>query len=475
MDSCPQTSDLSVDTSETLASNLTPAQRKARLLAQRQALAEKHRLKSSKMTGGVIRNENVIKVLRSPSSKILSPWLNHSPLQSPKSFTEIQIDQTLCVQPQSSPKPYNKGSSMSDDLMSPTSKTGEARITDLNTVEKPQMERKLSADSINPRASISEIAKEQIVSPGLSTTYDPDTNKHRRSNNANSVHFKGIDLSNLIKFNQISCPLNMVMQCKIVRNKRGIVNKMYPIYECYYETEPLNTNNTNGNGISITDKLIMCAKKRSKNKTSNYSISTSIEYIDDHTHVTYLGKVRSNFVGTEFIVYDKGLNPERLTEAERAHPIKSENIRKEIAGVCYESNILGHRGPRKMTALLPAMKKGPRGEQQSHVFRPLRPEDSLVALWSKDSAAEKNLLALTNKTPKWHETVGAYVLNFNGRVTQASVKNFQLINEADPESVLLQFGRISKDTFTMDFMYPLTPLQAFAICLTSFDYKLACE
>ena len=41
--------------------------------------------------------------------------------------------------------------------------------------------------------------------------------------------------------------------------------------------------------------------------------------------------------------------------------------------------------------------------------------------------------------------------------------------------VLLQFGRIGKDTFTMDMQYPLSPIQAFQICLTSFDNKFACE
>lgn len=67
------------------------------------------------------------------------------------------------------------------------------------------------------------------------------------------------------------------------------------------------------------------------------------------------------------------------------------------------------------------------------------------------------------------------MLNFNGRVTMASVKNFQLVSPEDQERVVLQFGRVSKDLFTMDFQWPLTPAQAFAICLSSFDYKLACE
>jgi hypothetical protein len=39
----------------------------------------------------------------------------------------------------------------------------------------------------------------------------------------------------------------------------------------------------------------------------------------------------------------------------------------------------------------------------------------------------------------------------------------------------MQFGKIDQDTFTMDFRYPLSPVLAFAIALTSFDAKLACE
>ena len=60
-------------------------------------------------------------------------------------------------------------------------------------------------------------------------------------------------------------------------------------------------------------------------------------------------------------------------------------------------------------------------------------------------------------------------------MTQASVKNFQLVSADDHDTVLLQFGRCGKDTFTMDFSWPLCALQAFAICLSSFDRKLACE
>lgn len=41
--------------------------------------------------------------------------------------------------------------------------------------------------------------------------------------------------------------------------------------------------------------------------------------------------------------------------------------------------------------------------------------------------------------------------------------------------IVMQFGRVADDAFTMDYNYPLCAVQAFAIALSSFDGKLACE
>lgn len=41
--------------------------------------------------------------------------------------------------------------------------------------------------------------------------------------------------------------------------------------------------------------------------------------------------------------------------------------------------------------------------------------------------------------------------------------------------IVMQFGRVAEDVFTLDYNYPLCALQAFAIGLSSFDSKLACE
>ncbi|CAJ0564884.1 unnamed protein product, partial [Mesorhabditis spiculigera] len=86
-----------------------------------------------------------------------------------------------------------------------------------------------------------------------------------------------------------------------------------------------------------------------------------------------------------------------------------------------------------------------------------------------------DLCVLQNKAPVWNEDTQSYVLNFHGRVTQASVKNFQIVHDIDPDYIVMQFGRVNDEQFTMDFRYPLSALQAFGIAMTSFHGKLACE
>lgn len=122
-----------------------------------------------------------------------------------------------------------------------------------------------------------------------------------------------------------------------------------------------------------------------------------------------------------------------------------------------------------MTVIFPKVKD----ESTVAEWRPIKKKDGILAKYERQEIADLDFLH--NKSPRWNEQVGAYVLNFNGRVTMASVKNFQLIRPDDENNVILQFGRVGKDQFTMDFQYPLSAFQAFAICLSSFDNKILCE
>ena len=55
--------------------------------------------------------------------------------------------------------------------------------------------------------------------------------------------------------------------------------------------------------------------------------------------------------------------------------------------------------------------------------------------------ADSQALRLKNKTPRWHEELQCWCLDFQGRVTQASVKNFQLVHPTNG-AVVLQFGKV---------------------------------
>jgi len=122
-----------------------------------------------------------------------------------------------------------------------------------------------------------------------------------------------------------------------------------------------------------------------------------------------------------------------------------------------------------MTIIIPAMSV----DQQRYEISPLADHDTIIDRWKRKM--NDNILELHNKTPVWNDETQSYVLNFHGRVTQASVKNFQLVHDDDSEYIVMQFGRVAEDVFTMDFRYPLCALQAFAVALSSFDSKLACE
>lgn len=55
--------------------------------------------------------------------------------------------------------------------------------------------------------------------------------------------------------------------------------------------------------------------------------------------------------------------------------------------------------------------------------------ETLLARWQNKNT--ESVIELHNKTPVWNDDTQSYVLNFHGRVTQASVKNFQIIHDND--------------------------------------------
>ncbi|KYO37154.1 tubby-related protein 2 [Alligator mississippiensis] len=246
-------------------------------------------------------------------------------------------------------------------------------------------------------------------------------------------------------------PQGLTVRCRITRDRKGVDRGVFPFYYLHLERE---------DGKKL---FLMAGRKRKKSKTSNYLMS--LDPIDlSRDGDSFVGKIRSNVLGTRFTVFDNGVNPNK-----KPFIPETAQIRQELGAICYETNVLGFRGPRRMTVIIPGMDM----DNERISIRPKNEHETLLSRYQNRNL--QNLLVLQNKVPAWNAETQSYVLNFHGRVTQASVKNFQIVPDHDSEYIVLQFGRVAPDVFTMDYRFPLCALQAFAICLSSFDGKLACD
>uniref|UniRef100_A0A7S2K3M7 Tubby C-terminal domain-containing protein n=1 Tax=Zooxanthella nutricula TaxID=1333877 RepID=A0A7S2K3M7_9DINO len=295
---------------------------------------------------------------------------------------------------------------------------------------------------------------QELSNRGICPEYDPVGSGDQRS----AFDVSSVAPADMRAFLHSPAPKHAgVVQCRIIRDRSGISTKLHPKYT-----------------MESDDKIfLMTAQKQVKNKTSNYAISMSKSGSSKDPE-GFLGKLRSDFLGIEWCAYSPGLNPAKIDpKMPTAHQLQQ--VREELMAVQYTASKWGAtaKGPRKMSVAIPSVTPG--GERL--VCRTMTPQaDGLLALQKGPSSnPTQQITTYTNKPPKWNDQIGAYVLNFNKRVTEASVKNFQLISSTDPETVYLQFGRVGKEVFNLDFRHPISPFQAFAMCLSSFDYKLGCE
>ena len=122
------------------------------------------------------------------------------------------------------------------------------------------------------------------------------------------------------------------VQCAIERSKSGF-DRLFPKYSLSL---------SNGNRYMLT------GKKRGMNSTSNYMITIDqAKFKKDNNG--YLGKVRSNFLGTEFYIFDSKENPKKVKN--------NADARTQLGVVQYETNVLGSKGPRRMKVLMPMVSR----------------------------------------------------------------------------------------------------------------------
>ncbi|CAD8061633.1 unnamed protein product [Paramecium sonneborni] len=212
-----------------------------------------------------------------------------------------------------------------------------------------------------------------------------------------------------------------MFQCVISRESSGL-NSFKPKYKLYWQEKK--------------QFLISARKSLNKNK---YKLSQDPDF-SQKFDAALIGRVeQSKQSKADYFLFDNG--KEKIKEESQ---IINQKQRKQLGGVFFQVNQSGLKQPRKLMVLL---------KQNGN---------------ENDIKTFENRQAILKK--QFNQII--YTLDFYGRVKQASVKNTQLVMKNEIKDLIyFQLGKVNDQYFNLDFMSPFSPLQAFQVALTIFDYK----
>ena len=233
------------------------------------------------------------------------------------------------------------------------------------------------------------------------------------------------------------------IQCVIVRDRSGFQAKISPSYELR---------------LQETNKILILAKKMNMNRTSNYHLfdmtKSQAGAVLTKKSANYLGKLRArNTQRTEYLLVNDA--PDR----------------QEVAGFLFDradSMMDAREGirPRKLTVIIPPLSS--EGLSLPHLVKDNEPESSITDMLRSPLSSDKHGMHIfESKEPAFVN--GNFRLNFRGRVSVPSIKNFQIVSDFDIDHIVLQFGKVNDDRFHLDFKTPFNAFQAFALALSQFN------
>jgi hypothetical protein len=204
------------------------------------------------------------------------------------------------------------------------------------------------------------------------------------------------------------------------KSKEGLTNDYPHYFQMILDNDP---------------NLQLFAVRISEN--SNFILSKNANNFNKFSE-DYVGEVEANFWGTQFEIYDNGVDKKLIDNVPNC--IFSE--RKLIGKIIYDTNIMGEC-PRYFKS----------------------------ELYTSSSDNIQTTHYIKNLDPDWNVKLNCYCLNFYGRVKKASARNFQMVFSDDQEDILLQHGKENSNEFNIDFREPFNYVTSFAHSLVSIGRK----
>ncbi|KAE8712389.1 hypothetical protein F3Y22_tig00110257pilonHSYRG00073 [Hibiscus syriacus] len=175
---------------------------------------------------------------------------------------------------------------------------------------------------------------------------------------------------------------------------------------------------------SVTNnrKFLLVARKYSHATCNEYIILLNAEDMSKGSS-SYVGKLRSNYLSNRFTILD-GRSSSVGSKMAKNNYSRLPNYL--VAHISYELDVFGLRSPSRLQCIM-------------------------------------ETVSATSVAPEGVARTRAEFSRLRGGT-----------NDSD-RKIVLQFGKVGKDLFTMDYQYPISAFEAFAICLSSFDTKIAYE
>jgi len=188
----------------------------------------------------------------------------------------------------------------------------------------------------------------------------------------------------------------------------------------------------------------------------------------DRSSPHFLGRLKGNLLSTHYVVH----GPRGATSGAGAG--SSEDVL--LLDVRFKKPT---DAPRAMEVRLPPLRPGAIRTDCRQAWGEVDPGDALFHGSGAVGAEADDWLRLACPKVEYDAESNVYSMNFHGRVSRSSSKNFQLASSGrsfrplDGAPLCMQFGRVDDNTFHLDVGQPLSPLQAFALALTVFDHRPA--
>lgn len=229
--------------------------------------------------------------------------------------TNLSISSPTAKRPVLNNKSYTPGEETENNLDHPVHSLIPKKPADRVSSSIPQTVVEIRGIQASPQRV--PVVESQPANPGFITSHSSQQDQIPQLPPNQVIQILQYEMRDMKRFLTRPVPKGIMLQCSISRKKSGL-SRIYPKY--YMHTSENNT-------------FLLAAKKRANNRTSNYLISMKKDALSVKSPY-YMGKVRSNFMGTRFTMYDIGLNPKHKGA-------NLMNSREELGVVYYVINISG--------------------------------------------------------------------------------------------------------------------------------------